>query len=137
VVLVISIFLLSWRETWVKVYIATLALALGYQGYILMAYTTLVAPQVPEREVDDPTRSFSLLSANIRMENRDAHSFLELVGQYSPDLVLVLEPDAWWIEQLRPLREQYSHYIEHPQDNYYGIALYSRLPPWTGFGRIP
>ncbi len=128
IILLISILILNRHETWVKLYLVVLTLAWGHQSYTLLAYTPLTARQVPDREIDDPTRTFSLLSANVRMENRDAQAFLELVTQYRPDLFLVLEPDTWWTDQLRPLREQYEHYVEYPQDNYYGIALYSRLP---------
>ncbi len=107
---------------------AVLALALIYQGYILGPYIFPVAYQVPTQEVADPAHSFTLLSANVKMENRDAQSFLALVAKRNPDVVFAIETDTWWIEQLQPLREKYPYVIEHPQDNYYGMSLYSRLP---------
>lgn len=40
----------------------------------------------------------------------------------------MLEPDDWWVEQAQPLRRELPFAIEHPLDNTYGIALYSRFP---------
>lgn len=127
VVLLVSVLVLKWTA-WARVYFAVLALALIYQSYILSHYVLPVAQQVPTRAVADPARSFTLLSANVKMDNRDAQAFLALVARHDPDVVLVIEPNAWWIEQLQPLRDNYPYVVEHPQDTYYGMSLYSRLP---------
>ena len=39
-----------------------------------------------------------------------------------------MEPNDWWMEQLQPIRTRYAHHIEQPQENHYGIALYSHFP---------
>ena len=127
-ILLLSVFLLNWQKIWTKVYLVVLVLAVLYQGYILSPYLLPVQPVVPDRESTDPQRSFSLLVANILMENRDAQSFIDLVAEHDPDVVLVMETDTWWIDQLHPLREKYSYYHEQPQDNHYGISLYTHLP---------
>lgn len=43
-----------------------------------------------------------------------------------PDLLLALEPDAWW--PLWPLRPAYLYRIELPRASASGMILYSRLP---------
>lgn len=123
-----SVFLLAWRrQRWAKIYLALLAIALAYQSFILMPYLLPIPPQAPNREVSDPAKSFSLMVANVLMENEEVEPYLRLVEQHNPDVVLVIEPNERWTEQLAPLREQYEHRMEQPQENHYGMNLYSRL----------
>ncbi len=69
-----------------------------------------------------------LLTANVLTPNRQAQRFLELVGENAPDLVITLESDAWWQAQLDTLERDFPHSVKVPQDNLYGMHLYSRLP---------
>ncbi len=93
-----------------------------------------IYPYTPlkQREVLASDRSnsprFELLVVNVRMENRDAQRFLDLVAKQNADLVLVNEPDQWWLDQLGTLDAQYPYSVKQPQDNTYGMLLYSRLP---------
>jgi endonuclease/exonuclease/phosphatase (EEP) superfamily protein YafD len=69
-----------------------------------------------------------LLVANIQMDNRQADRFLTLIQRVNPDIICLLEPDAWWTAQLQELQQRYPYAVQHPQDNFYGIILYSRVP---------
>ena len=62
------------------------------------------------------------------MENRQATKFLRIVRDASPDVVLILEADAWWEKQLAPLETDYANTVKKPLPNTYGMLLYSRLP---------
>lgn len=99
-----------------------------YQGAKMFPYTPLARCQVLDAERVDSDARFSLLIANVCVDNRDAASLRELVAQTDPDLVLTLEPDAWWEEQLRPLKAAYPHVVKYPLDNAYGMILHARLP---------
>lgn len=128
IVWLLSLFVLDWKKRWTQIYLLALTLAVLWQGYILHPFFLPVTPEAPDREVTAPQRAFSLLVANVLMENREVESYLDLVEQNNPDVVLVIEPNAWWTEQLEPLRQNYEHKVEKPQDNHYGISLYSRFP---------
>ena len=128
VVLLASIPLLEWRKTWTKLFLAALALAVAYQGYVLHPYFLPVQPVVPEHTNAQPDRTFSLLVSNVLMENQEVDAYLDVVAKFAPDVVLVMEPNAWWTEQLAPLRAIYAFHVEQPQDNHYGMNLYSRFP---------
>lgn len=99
-----------------------------HQGYKMFPYTPLADFQVVNAEHNDPDTRFRLLIANVRISNRDARPLRRQIEQHDPDLVLTLEPDAWWEEQLRPIEADYPYAVKHPLDNAYGMMLYSRLP---------
>jgi endonuclease/exonuclease/phosphatase (EEP) superfamily protein YafD len=52
---------------------------------------------------------------------------VQLVREVNPDTLLMIETNAWWAEQLRPLEDAYAYVVKQPQDNHYGMILYSRL----------
>ena len=83
------------------------------------------SPATLERRRD---ASFRLLISNVLMENREHERFLRVVREHDPDVVLVLETDAAWARALEPLARTHPHTVAHPQDNYYGMMLFSRLP---------
>ncbi|MGF1476636.1 MAG: endonuclease/exonuclease/phosphatase family protein [Geminicoccaceae bacterium] len=122
-----SLFVFRPSRIWHGAFLLCLALSLGYQAYRVWPYTPLKTPEVlGSRSCDDSSR-IRLLIANILMENRQADAFLDLVREYAPDIVLAVETDDWWDEQLLVLEEDYPHGVEHPLDNTYGLHLFSRL----------
>ena len=124
---VISLWLLDRRETWVQVHLAVFGAALLYQMWLLLHYTPLWRKDLETAPPANPARTFTILSANVEMGNRDAAPFFDLVERASPDLVLTMEVNAWWHEQLQRLKRDYPHVVEQPQEDYFGISLYSRL----------
>lgn len=72
--------------------------------------------------------TFSVLLANVLLDNRQSDAFLKIVKQKAPDILLAMEVDTWWTVKLQVLKEYYPYYIEHPLDNAYGMSLYSKLP---------
>jgi endonuclease/exonuclease/phosphatase (EEP) superfamily protein YafD len=82
----------------------------------------------PNRIGADPQGTCSLLVAKVRMENRDARRSLELCAIIGPEVVGVSVPDEWWTKQLQSLHDRYKHHVKQPQNNHYGINLYSRFP---------
>lgn len=128
VVICAYLFLHGAEGTWDAIFLITLAGALGYQSFRIFPYT-IVAPREVLKAPDDadPANSIRLLIANVLMENRAAHRFLALVQETRPDIILAVETDAWWDEQLRDLNGDYPHSIKQPQENHYGMHLFSKL----------
>jgi endonuclease/exonuclease/phosphatase (EEP) superfamily protein YafD len=73
-------------------------------------------------------RSFRLLISNVLLENREPERLLRVISEAKPDLVLAVETDAAWAAALAPLKEHFPHTVEQPQQNYYGLMLFSRFP---------
>lgn len=120
---------LVWRRHRLDFVVAALVVvSLGWQIYCILPYTPLVQPAVqdttrePSRDVD-----LQLLIVNVQFNNRHHEAMLKAVRQCDPDLVLAIEPTAWWAQQLEPLKQRYPYVVEQPQENHYGMILYSRL----------
>ena len=105
------------------------ALTLAWQVFKIFPYTPLAREQATAAEAGaDNPNVFSLLVANVLMENREHQRIIDLIRQTRPDIVLTVETDAAWCEALEILETDYPHRVKQCQDNYYGMVLMSRLP---------
>ena len=84
-------------------------------------------PDATEAAADSGNK-VSILIANVLITNRESEKFLNIIANTTPDMLLVMEVNQWWIGQLQPLKKQYPYTMEYPLDNAYGMALYSKFP---------
>ncbi|WP_092016048.1 endonuclease/exonuclease/phosphatase family protein [Marinobacter daqiaonensis] len=112
----------------VSIQIMGLAVLL-WQGWRILPYTPVWPRQVQTAQTGNEDYCFTVLVANVLTSNRNASGLLEQIERWQPDLVLTLESDQWWQDQLDPaLAAEWPHAVRIPQDNLYGMHLYSRLP---------
>lgn len=98
-----------------------------YQAHWIIPYTRLWPVQVKRSRLSGrPT--LRILTANVLMTNRNAGALVERVRQAQPDVLVALETDRWWERQLDALADDYPHQLRCPQENLYGMHVYSRLP---------
>jgi endonuclease/exonuclease/phosphatase (EEP) superfamily protein YafD len=108
-------------------WLAALAACTVYQAWRMAPYTPLFARQVQDSRGADPDATISVLCANVLMSNRNAAGLCRLIEEHDPDLVFTAETDAWWQQALQHLEASYPFRVLQPQDNTYGLLLYSRL----------
>lgn len=102
--------------------------ALAVQMLWIVPYTRLVAVDMPVgARCDDPSR-LSVLAVNVRYENDDSAALRTVVERATPDVLLVTEPGAWWEGELAPVEAALPHVVRQPQEDTWGMLLYSRLP---------
>jgi endonuclease/exonuclease/phosphatase (EEP) superfamily protein YafD len=93
-----------------------------------------LAPVVPwyfgaDPGAGDPARPWvRLFVSNVYHSNRGHEQLLDLVERENPDVIGLLEVNAQWLRELKPLRARYPHHYEVPGELHVGLALYSRLP---------
>lgn len=102
--------------------------AIIYQVYMMFPYMPWARRQVEDSASASPPAAVSLVFANVLMQNRNAEGLLTLIRENDPDIVLAVETDAWWKEQLSSLERTHPRTVLQPQENEYGMLLYSRLP---------
>lgn len=109
--------------------LVTLLVVLIWQGWWILPYLPrLRRPEVKDAVDPDPARCIRILTANVLMTNRDASRLLALVRQHEPDILVALEGDRWWEEQLDTIGDAMPHTMKCALDNLYGMHVYSRLP---------
>lgn len=106
---------------------AALVGAVAYQAAAMLPFTPLWRQQVQGAREVDGKRTIRLLLANVLMTNRNAAGLLRLIEQHKPDIVLAVEADQWWLRELQVLTRDYRHTLLCPQENTYGMLLFSRL----------
>lgn len=97
-----------------------------YQLFLIKKYTPFFP--VEAKKVTEKTSAFKIMQSNIKMSNKHAGKFLQVVFKNNPDILLVNEPDEWWAEQLIELDKTYNYSIKKPLNNTYGMMLFSKYP---------
>ena len=118
--------LLSLRDGRTLAFVAALCAALAWQTHAIWPYTPLHEPAAKLLGDCERESRVTILVANVHLENSEAAPLLALVDRVSPDLVLLVETNHWWDRQLEPLKHVYPHAVVRPQDNSYGLHLFSR-----------
>ncbi len=116
------------KRWWEQAVLALVVLSVGHQVWRIWPYTPLHGVQSAQAEGPEEGRAFRLVVSNVLQTNRQSERWLRVVQAAEPDLVVVLEADAWWRDAVQPLRAELPHAVEHPLGNTYGILVYSRWP---------
>ncbi|MEL7834843.1 endonuclease/exonuclease/phosphatase family protein [Fodinibius sp. Rm-B-1B1-1] len=107
--------------------LSILAACTLYQGYMIYPYTIIASPQVEHRNQYNDHSTVSLMCSNVQMTNRNTNKLKKLIKTHDPDILLVIETDECWLNELQEVESSYPHHIKQPQDNQYGMALYSKF----------
>ena len=111
-------------------YALTLALiaSLVFQLAKIWPYTPMASNQVKQAVHLHEGGQLSILMSNVLQPNRNAPALLDIIREKDPDIILTLETNHWWQEQLSELEKDYPYCVKVPLENLYGMHLYSRLP---------
>jgi endonuclease/exonuclease/phosphatase (EEP) superfamily protein YafD len=127
-VLLAQCLLLDTASAPARLMIAATALCLLWQLRCILPYTPLWRREVKPAGNHDADREISILTANVLTTNRNAGPLLALVQEHAPDILVTMESDQWWQEELEALEDRMPFSVKCPLDNLYGMHLYSRLP---------
>ncbi len=101
--------------------------SLGYQFYYIYPYTYLAKTEVFKYNPQSEKRNISVLVSNVLTPNKKYNKLINLVQERKPDILLTLETDKTWEKELEVLEKDYPYTVKIPQDNLYGMHLYSKL----------
>jgi endonuclease/exonuclease/phosphatase (EEP) superfamily protein YafD len=114
-------------SAWDQVFFVALAASTFYQCYRMFPYTRLARREVQNSRHRTAENTVSMLVFNVLMDNRQSQKLLALIDQYDPDVVLAVETNERWKQELASLEQSRPYTVLQPQDNTYGMLLYSRL----------
>ncbi len=108
-------------------------LVAGIAGVCLLTNGFVISPYYKPQNANEMNVSrlsppISLLHLNVLKVNSGKASVLRLIQEKKPDLVSLLEVDKNWIDRLNPVLNDYPYQLAQPQDDNFGIALYSKIP---------
>jgi endonuclease/exonuclease/phosphatase (EEP) superfamily protein YafD len=126
VLLVLNLFYFP-TDTLEHIVLILLILNLLYLVYQVFPFTILGKKQIITAKAPADDRNISLLIANVYQDNRQSESYLKLIKKCNPDVVLMVETNQWWEQQMDVIGADYPHQLKVPLENTYGMIFYSRL----------
>jgi endonuclease/exonuclease/phosphatase (EEP) superfamily protein YafD len=108
--------------------IALVMVSVVRQAWRIWPYTSLHQKEVLAAAKPERDHRIRIMIANVLMSNRNASGLLAIIKEAEPDVLVTVETDQWWEGQLAVIESDYRHTLKCPQDNRYGMHLYSRLP---------
>lgn len=126
-VMILSLFLLDFDKTWHFISVGAMVLSLAYQFKKIFPYTYLAKKQVLKYKGKDPDYSISILVSNVLTPNKRSDKLIDLVRKKDPDILLTLETDHRWEDELEVIEDEYKYSVKIPKENLYGMHLYSKL----------
>ncbi|GAA4374119.1 endonuclease/exonuclease/phosphatase family protein [Hymenobacter koreensis] len=128
-VLPVALVLGFWNRGWdSRGVVIALAAAIVYQLVRILPYTPFVRKQVGDSTAAGHRGHVSLLMMNVLQYNKRADLAMKVIQEADPDIILAVETDTWWLDQLRPLQHTHHYFCHEPLDNTYGLLFFSRLP---------
>jgi endonuclease/exonuclease/phosphatase (EEP) superfamily protein YafD len=116
-------------EQWPWVLLPGLTMAaVAYQAARIWRYSPLAPREVERSRSEDRRARVSLVLSNVLQDNRDADKLVAAVRGANPAIMVFVETDEWWREQLDVFASTHPHTIRCPLPNTYGMCVYSRLP---------
>ncbi|RDC66146.1 endonuclease/exonuclease/phosphatase family protein [Adhaeribacter pallidiroseus] len=109
------------------VFAVLLGLALFNEILHIYRFTPFVKVEALRSNLKAPANSFSIMVSNVRMSNKKYEKFLKVVRETDPDILLINEPNQKWADAVRELDKVYAYSIKKPQENTYGMMLYSKF----------
>lgn len=98
-------------------------------GAYLINYTPLVPVTVPSTtNLNSMDEQFTLLITNVKMSNKNSQELIKLIELKNPDLILAMEVNKWWDEQLNAIENNYPYSQHTINEVAYGMVLYSKFP---------
>ena len=126
-VLILAVLLLDYPISTINlvVFIALL-INLAYLVYLIFPFTIFGKKQIISSKSKTGDSNLKLFIGNVYQENRKANEYLSIIAACKPDIVLLVETDLWWQQEMDFLSNDYPHQIKIPLENTYGMLLYSR-----------
>lgn len=103
-----------------------LTLATTYQLYKLWPYLPFSKKEAKSLGKGSIT-DLTVLVSNVLDSNKRADLLLKHLEKLRPDVLLLMETNLWWEQQMENIEDSYPHHVKIPLENAYGMHLYSKF----------
>lgn len=97
-------------------------------AFFLVNVMTIVPLSMGRVSIASPKHSLSIMQANINRQNMFFDKFVDAVKRENPDVVYILEMHNAWKKPMDEMLDNYPYRHTQPQDDCFGIGVYSRVP---------
>lgn len=115
------------RQWYDWVLVASLVAASLWQLACIFPYLPFAPRSVRDANTLQRNLRLRLVISNVLRENTQYSRWKEVVSAADPDVILAVETDQRWEQALEPLTEQWPQVVRQPQEDCYGMMLFSRL----------
>jgi len=127
IIAIVYLMLIKIENTIDWIFIILLFLNFCYLTYLIFPYLPIASKQIQSTTKDEKT-DIKLLIYNVYQFNKSSEKLIELVHRIDADLVLLVETDNWWKNQvLNGFGSKYEHQILEDRENTYGMLVFSKL----------
>ncbi|MCX2585151.1 endonuclease/exonuclease/phosphatase family protein [Pedobacter sp. MR22-3] len=106
---------------------SALLLNIFYLLYLIFPFTVFGKKQIITSLRSNGRDNLKILIANVFQENRQSADYHNLIASCNPDVILMVETNKWWEEEMDSIQERYTYQLKAPLENTYGMLLYSKL----------
>ncbi|MGJ8684435.1 MAG: endonuclease/exonuclease/phosphatase family protein [Nonlabens sp.] len=129
--LAILLYFFTFKPKWVNDY-AYISILLGcfvFQFLKFIDYTPLYPVELKDSSTNVSSENVvSIYTANVLQKNKEGEKLFVEIKEKQPDLIVFTETNQRWSEQIKSaIGDAYPYKIEQPQDNTYGMLVYSKL----------
>lgn len=97
-----------------------------YQSKLILPYTFMAKKEIKNAN-NNQKCDLKVLVSNVYQPNTDSSKLLELIQKENPDVLLLVETNSRWQEDLKELESTFAYSLKKPLDNMYGLLFYSKL----------
>ena len=108
------------------IYSLLLVVALAINASYVLPWYDL--PLYENSEAATGDTQLKLLYANVLSTNHEHERLLELISSERPDVILLQEMSAHWLEAMQTLEADYPFSYSAAREDNFGIAMLSRMP---------
>lgn len=102
--------------------------ALVFLGAVLVNAAVVVPWSYVGAKATTLEPALKFVTVNVHSGNRRHEKVLSWLRKEDPDVLLLLEVDADWTRAFMPLTNSHPHFFTHPQNDIFGVAIFSRYP---------
>lgn len=106
-------------------------IALVMDGYRIIPYTPLFPTEVTIQK-ERKGEAFTVYTVNVLQTNTNYKLLIGQIKEIKPDVILLLEVDQKWMDEIKEITKDYPTIISKPLNNTYGLAFYSKLKVRNG-----
>ncbi|WP_124981321.1 endonuclease/exonuclease/phosphatase family protein [Nonlabens xiamenensis] len=129
--LAILIYFFTFKPRWINdyFYISVLIGCFIFQCSKIIDYTPFVDVEVNESTADvSKEDQLTVYTANVLQKNDEGKELFKEIKDKRPDVIVFTETNKEWTQRLRDeIGSIYPYKVEQPQENTYGMLVYSQL----------